>query len=282
MYHNTIAIPAPPLPLYLEFGETVYQPGDQHPNRNNLGVFDLIIVKSGQLYMGEEETEWNVTSGQSLILLPDRYHYSVKSCTEETHFYWLHFHIPGIWELTEPDNYAPDSQASSYMIRLPKYWTLSDPKPIYHYFEELLEASLQPRSQAFWRKQQIFLELFKMLDEWQNINQPAPSKVLAEKTEVFIKQNYQRQITNSMLSDSLHYHYNYITKCLKEVLGVTPMEYVTQYRLEQAKLILLKTEWPIAQIAEQTGFNYPPYFSRCFTAKFGLPPLKFRKKYVKA
>ncbi|MNI97963.1 Transcriptional activator NphR [compost metagenome] len=57
------------------------------------------------------------------------------------------------------------------------------------------------------------------------------------------------------------------------------MEYVMQYRLEQARLLLLKTDWSMARIAEEVGFVYASYFSRCFTARNGITPLQYRKQY---
>lgn len=90
-----IHLAAPPFPYFLECDRTVYQPGDQHPNRNRMGKFDLIIVEQGTLFIGEDEKEWEVAAGHTLLLLPDRYHYAVKPCEEITTFVWIHFHTVG-------------------------------------------------------------------------------------------------------------------------------------------------------------------------------------------
>lgn len=92
-----IHLAAPPFPYFLECDRTVYQPGDQHPNRNRMGKFDLIIVEQGTLFIGEDEKEWEVAAGHTLLLLPDRYHYAVKPCEEITTFVWIHFHTVGEW-----------------------------------------------------------------------------------------------------------------------------------------------------------------------------------------
>ena len=39
---------APPLPHYIICGEDTYQVGDKHPDRYNIGVFDLILVTKGR------------------------------------------------------------------------------------------------------------------------------------------------------------------------------------------------------------------------------------------
>ncbi|GIP48436.1 hypothetical protein J53TS2_20270 [Paenibacillus sp. J53TS2] len=61
---------------------------------------------------------------------------------------------------------------------------------------------------------------------------------------------------------------------------MTPNDYLLHYRLEQAKLLLLKTEWPIADIAAYVGFNSTPYFSNRFALKNGCSPRAFRKQYT--
>jgi AraC-like DNA-binding protein len=59
------------------------------------------------------------------------------------------------------------------------------------------------------------------------------------------------------------------------------MEYLLYYRVERAKLLLLKTEWPVSAVAEQVGFSQTPYFSVCFKKQTGLSPLQFRKRFAK-
>ncbi|MBL7776491.1 MAG: helix-turn-helix transcriptional regulator [Saprospiraceae bacterium] len=46
--------------------------------------------------------------------------------------------------------------------------------------------------------------------------------------------------------------------------------------MSKARLLLLSTDDPIANIAFDTGFNDPDYFSRAFHKEFGLTPTEFR------
>lgn len=50
-------------------------------------------------------------------------------------------------------------------------------------------------------------------------------------------------------------------------------------RMDEAKRLLLNTDIPIQDISEKTGFNNDTYFSNIFKNKFGVSPLKYRKKY---
>ncbi len=278
---------APPLPYYLESGESFHLPGVQHPSRKHLGMFDLILMESGQLFIGEEEQQWTLTAGQTLLLLPDRYHYSVKPSEEKAHFYWVHFQSVGEWQQSgqEHANLSHDEHyqrflTSPYSLHLQKKWTLPYPEQAFRLMRTLNKAGGERQSSAFWTQQQTFEELLRMMDLRQNEDSTSPVVTLAEKAEAYIKNNYRSGITSKTLTEALNFHYNYITRCMKQVYGMTPIEYLTKYRLEQAKLLLLKTEWPVADIALHVGFENVPYFSNCFAGQIGLPPSKFRRQYT--
>lgn len=282
--HNYFA--APPLPYYLDSGVTVQERGDQHPNRKQIGVFDLLIVERGCLFIGEDDRRWSLAAGQTLLLLPDRYHYSVKPSEDKTVFYWIHFQAVGEWQESEQDHASINQDmhynrflTSPYSLHLQKAWTLPYPEQAFRLIRTLNKTGGERQSSAFWTQQQTFEELLRMMDLRQNDSYTSPSVTLAEKTEAFIKNNFRTEITSKTIVDALNFHYNYITRCMKQVYGMTPIDYLSKYRLEQAKLLLLKTEWPVAEIARHVGFENVPYFSNCFTNQMGMPPTKFRKQY---
>jgi hypothetical protein len=86
-----VELKTPPIPNYLGSGCSEFQIGDHHPNRKNLGIYDLLIVAKGELRIGENRQQWTLTRGDALLLLPEGEHYSVSPCSHETVFYWVHF-----------------------------------------------------------------------------------------------------------------------------------------------------------------------------------------------
>ncbi|WP_206109194.1 AraC family transcriptional regulator [Paenibacillus sp. HB172176] len=277
---------APPMPYYLESGETRYGAGDLHPSRKQLGVFDLLIVESGCLYIGEEEHSWSLSSGETLLLMPDGTHYSVKPCEMETVFYWVHFHVLGEWlqSCEEHSSFHHEAHAAKfltapYALTIRKQWTLPYPEQAYQLARRMNRSAGEPQSSAFWTQQQAFEELLRMMDMRQNEAFASPVVALAEKAEAYIKNNYREAISGNAMAAELNFHYNYISRCMKQVYGMTPGQYWNAYRLEQAKLLLLKTEWTIGAIAEQVGYDSAAYFTSCMTKKIGLSPTAFRKQF---
>ena len=279
---------APPLPYLFDSGRSDYRIGDEHPNRRNLGFFDLIMVESGCLHIGENNRRWALMPGESLLLLPNRSHYSVKPCDERTLFHWIHFQTIGEWVTAEQqehpvlqfESHHERFMTAPYALQLQQRWTLPYPEQAYRLMRTLQQSNSERRSSSFWTQQQTFEELLRMMDLRQNDSFTSPAVMVAEKTEAYLKNNYQSPITSKMMSETLNYHYNYITRCMKAVYGLTPTQYLSAYRLEQAKLLLLKTEWPVGRIAQYVGFENAPYFTNCFTRSLGISPAQFRKQYA--
>ena len=63
----------------------------------------------------------------------------------------------------------------------------------------------------------------------------------------------------------------------RDIIGVTPGAYMTQWRMNWAAAELLSTENIIYDIALSTGYQSDAAFCRVFKQQFGVPPSEFRK-----
>ncbi|MFS0856118.1 MULTISPECIES: AraC family transcriptional regulator [Paenibacillus] len=279
-----IELNVPQLPYYLGAGRSEYEIGDQHPNRKKLGIYDVLIVVKGELYIGENDQQWTLKKGDSLILLPEGEHYSVRRCSQKTVFYWLHFeHVERYESLLTSSDHEPELQDSSrpfgnpYTLRLPKHSKLAHPQAAFNLLEQLLTLEMDS---SFWHEQRLLGELLSILEEGSLRVMDSVQTRLAEQAAIYIQQNYKTKVTNETLAAALHFHPNYVIRCMKMKYGKTPIEYLNELRLERAKRLLVTTDWLIDRIAEEVGFRYAPYFSSCFKRYIGLSPLQFRKQYM--
>lgn len=64
----------------------------------------------------------------------------------------------------------------------------------------------------------------------------------------------------------------------RHFLGVPPIAYITQWRLQLGAQLLNSTSRSVAQIAAEVGYDSEPAFNRAFKREFGLPPARFRTK----
>ena len=59
------------------------------------------------------------------------------------------------------------------------------------------------------------------------------------------------------------------------LFGMSPNSFLKNYRLNKAKVLLTKQVHNVSEIAFETGFSSPSYFSKCFLKKYGIKPSDF-------
>lgn len=275
---------APPLPHFTMGGEDTYQIGETHLSRKNIGLFDLLIVTQGSLFICEEDREYDVMPGHALILRPDYHHFSYKPCSSKTHFYWLHFQTIGEWEEMQDESPAvytppndPYKPISFFKIYLPRFCAMSEPWKTNEKVIRLLE--MQNSAKSHWEQQKLFQEIVMELKSNDMEMGNSPIYQLAEKTADFLRQNYQHHINNETLKQQLHFHPAYLARCMKHVYGCTPLEYLNDLRIRQAKILLVRTDLSIEMLAHRIGFNSSTYFIRCFSRSENQTPHAYRKQF---
>jgi AraC-like DNA-binding protein len=66
-------------------------------------------------------------------------------------------------------------------------------------------------------------------------------------------------------------------KRFRELLGIGPMSYLSDWRLQKALARLVGSRQSVQQIAKESGYQSPAAFTRAFTAKFEVSPSKYRQ-----
>jgi AraC-like DNA-binding protein len=63
----------------------------------------------------------------------------------------------------------------------------------------------------------------------------------------------------------------------QHLVGNSPMQYLTQWRMLLAANLLCRSNAPLARIAEDVGYRTDTAFSRAFRREYGLPPAAWRR-----
>ena len=72
------------------------------------------------------------------------------------------------------------------------------------------------------------------------------------------------------------YSPSHFARLFHKLTGTSFTQYVLQYRLEIAANALQSSSQPITRIALETGFHNLSYFTRAFTAQYGVTPTQYR------
>lgn len=67
---------------------------------------------------------------------------------------------------------------------------------------------------------------------------------------------------------------------IKSLIGKPPNTFIREYRLSKALQLLNKTSGNISEIAFETGFSSPSYFSKCFQKKYGYSPSDYLQSKI--
>ncbi len=64
----------------------------------------------------------------------------------------------------------------------------------------------------------------------------------------------------------------------KETAGMSPIEYLSKWRMLKAGDMLKATDLPIAQVSEKVGYDSNIAFTRAFKREYGITPSRFRTR----
>jgi transcriptional regulator GlxA family with amidase domain len=70
-----------------------------------------------------------------------------------------------------------------------------------------------------------------------------------------------------------------IKRRFAKATGVSPLDYVHNLRIEEAKQMLESSETPIEEIAAEVGYQEPGFFRRLFKRRVGITPGAYRKAF---
>ncbi|WP_440116383.1 helix-turn-helix domain-containing protein [Paenibacillus sp. QZ-Y1] len=128
--------------------------------------------------------------------------------------------------------------------------------------------------------QPMFHMLMLSLSE-QNTKAPSleNARDAVKRTLIYLQEHYAEKIKVQELSDLSGVSLWQYNELFRSLTDKTPIEYLTEIRLNRAKELLLQTEETIESIAHQVGFNDHYYFVRRFRQKTGLPPREYAAMY---
>lgn len=102
-------------------------------------------------------------------------------------------------------------------------------------------------------------------------------KIVFNNIIMYIDKHYNDELSTRAIADVFYVSESYIIHTFKKQIGQTPVEYINNLRIKQAKKLLAKGNESITRIANVVGYNDINYFSRVFKKKTGTTPSHYRK-----
>ena len=131
----------------------------------------------------------------------------------------------------------------------------------------------------------LVLELFVLVSralkmEWENsIKGKSPKlKELIQIAVKYINNNFERNISLGNIARFVFLSASYFTRAFKEEMGLSPIKYLLNVRIERSKELLAETDIKVSDIALNVGFSNQQRFNEIFKKYVRITPLQYRKQ----
>ncbi|MFC4776219.1 AraC family transcriptional regulator [Paenibacillus sp. GCM10023252] len=233
--------------------------------------FKIHFIQKGRGVFRSGDRTYHLSEGQCFLLCPDVVSYYEADEEEPWTYTWVAFNGLG---------------AEAYLRRA----GLSQEQPLYVVQDaEAMQASFNTIFQASKagtsRDVQLVSALYAFLAELiegadcnsvQTMRGTLPKDYYMNKVVEFIEINYSRSLAIAEIAEVVGLDRKYLARIFKEASGVSPQQYLIQFRVRKACQLLQETSLTISQIAYSVGYSNPLLFSKMFKQTQGLSPLAYR------
>ena len=94
----------------------------------------------------------------------------------------------------------------------------------------------------------------------------------------WVHSHFDAELSTASIAASASISESECLRCFRRTIGTTPIQYLKQYRLQQAAKQLTETDRKVSDIAAGCGFQDMSYFTRGFREAMGCVPTEYRKK----
>lgn len=114
------------------------------------------------------------------------------------------------------------------------------------------------------------------------VQQPAPDETFAVRAREFVENNYRNSdIDVGSFARSMNVSRSLLYLKSKSLLGMSPNNYILDYRIMKARQMLARTDAVVSEVAFACGFSDPKYFCRCFKKVTGQTPSEYGASAVR-
>ncbi|WP_313339792.1 AraC family transcriptional regulator [Sedimentibacter sp.] len=142
--------------------------------------------------------------------------------------------------------------------------------------QQLMLSQSTPGASALFRTKLLFTTLLSEIFDSVKKQLADNDTVVIEQVMEHMRKNYAESITIAQIAMDFNMDRRRLFYLFEHQIGITPSNYLIQYRMLKAKELLGTCDCPIKQVAECVGYTDSLYFSRAFKKRTGMAPSEFR------
>jgi len=236
------------------------------------GIRDHYIIHqvvSGKGKFVIHDKEYNLSSGDCFIIFPHaEVSYSADS-SDPWEYVWIGFDGPDAGLVLNTTDFTRDAP----FIRNVKNGDRIK--------ETILEV-YNSRGNGFINTIRMTGLLYELLSYFVEEADKEPvastAKIYVQSAVKYISENYSYPISIEDIALYIGISRSQLFRCFDSVYGLSPKEYLTDFRIKQACHLLEETDFSMTAIANSLGFDNSLYFSKAFHKAKGKSPSEYRKE----
>lgn len=253
---------AHPSPHLLYVAHSVYEK-DWTSVPHTHAFTEMMFIEEGEGRFLYEHAESGIIPGDFIVVNPGILHTEKSSADRRLGYYVIGVSNLLVSDIPQEVIHLGISRDRAYSIMRSIYKEVLVKNPGYELMVEslLLELTvllLRGKKSAFVQQQTGNVHSYS-------------SKVLA-----FIDANYSQDISLDELAQVVNLSRYHLSREFKKDMGLSPMAYLAQRRVMEAKNLLMRTDYTVADISSTIGMSSASYFSQSFRKLTGMAPLAYR------
>lgn len=210
-----------------------------------------------------------IAPGSAFLLFPQVWHRYTPAKSTGWFEYWIGLKGDQVERLLQKHFFIP-----SHPVYSP-----SDSSPLLRLFTEAIGCL---RHHPVGTSRTLGSLAGLILAELQTGTGPTPpvenrTEHLVHEAKLMLGQHLEEEVDLELLAKKLSVGYHWLRRAFKQETGQSLHQYRLQNRLSRAKVLLKSSDTSVEEIARQTGFEDPYYFSQIFKRKTGCSPTTWRK-----
>ena len=140
------------------------------------------------------------------------------------------------------------------------------------------EEDIQFILENYYTKEEILKEFDFLLKDIFGIEvyDSRDKKIIALKMKNYLDEKFRSNVTNQLLAANFGFVPSYLVSIFKICYGLTPMDYLVNKRIDEAKVLLEDGSLKIKDIARVVGYEDSLYFSKVFKKFTGVSPKEYK------
>lgn len=251
-------------------GQFVSGPGWRHARRT-LDSAELIVVSEGVLPLRLQHCDVHVGPGEFVVLPAGYEHAGIGDIDGELSFYWMHWLSREGVVSGEPRT-ADECEGR---VALPLFGRVRRMERLAVLWSQLLDACACQGEGARWRCDYAAMSVLLELS-MQVVDAACAQEGDMRAVREWIRANALEDLSVAAVARRWHYSPSYLTARYRRAFGMGIIEQIVADRMETACSLLVSTSLPVSQVARESGYGDPRYFSRVFRRRLGVSPSQYR------